>query len=324
MKVTIKKVFITGANGFIGRQLEKKLNETGVETCGIDFQADADRNVIAADLMAVEKWEAMLNECDAVVHTAAVVSNALSADDTWNVNVLGTQVVLDAAANSKKTKRFLHLSSVAAMGFEHTTTMNENLPLKACGQPYRDTKIASEHVVLNYHTMGKIDTCIVRPADVYGPGSKPWVVFPIAELKKKSFVVPKEGMFGPVYIDDLINGVYLALTKPESSGQIFIISGFGEVTNSEYFGRLAEMIGIKKVPTLPSKLVIMATAAYEKGFHLLGKTTDINPLTMKMLSRPNADYSHAKATEILGYKPEVNLDEGMRRSEEWLRNEGMI
>jgi nucleoside-diphosphate-sugar epimerase len=320
----IKKVFITGANGFIGKTFAAFLKKKGIASCGIDFVANPDANVIAADLFEVDKWRPMLEGCDAVLHAAAVVSNAHSEDETWRVNVLGTQAVLDAASRSANTRRFVHLSSVAALGYEHEGCMDESFALRACGQPYRDTKIASEHLALNYHTSGKMDTCIIRPADVYGPGSRPWVVLPVEEMKKKKFMVPSEGMFGPVYIDDLIEGIYLATIKPEASGQVFILSGFGEVTNLEYFGHLASMVGLKKVPNLPAKLAIAGTTVFEKAVHLVGKTTEINPLTMTMLSRPSADYSHAKATKLLGYKPAVTLEEGMQRCRAWLREQGMV
>ena len=324
MEQNIKKVFITGANGFIGKAFASHLKKKGIQSCGIDFVANPEANVIAADLFAVDKWRSLLEECDAVLHTAAVVSNALSEDETWRVNVLGTQMVLDAASGSKKTRRFIHLSSVAALGYEHEGRMDEFMPLRACGQPYRDTKIASEHLVLNYHTSGMIEGCIIRPADVYGPGSRPWVVLPVEEMKKKKFLVPAEGMFGPVYVDDLVKGIYLALTRASAAGQIFHLSGFGEVSNLEYFGYLAKMVGLKKVPTVSSKLAIAGTTVFEKAVHLAGKTTDINPLTMIMLSRPSADYSHARAKKLLGYKPSVTLEKGMQRCEAWLRKEGMI
>jgi nucleoside-diphosphate-sugar epimerase len=324
MERNIKKVFITGANGFIGKAFANYLKKKGIESCGIDFVANPEANVIAADLFTVDKWRPLLEECDAVLHTAAVVSNALSEDETWRVNVLGTQMVLDAASHSGKSVRFVHLSSTAALGFEHEGCMDEFMPLRACGQPYRDTKIASEHLVLNYHSGGKVEGCIVRPADVYGPGSRPWVVLPVKEMQKKKFVVPAEGKFGPVYVDDLLKGIYLAMTKPAAAGQIFQLSGFGEVSNLEYFGYLARMVGLKKVPSVPSKLAIAGTTVFEKAVHLAGKTTDINPLTMIMLSRPSADYSHARAKKLLGYKPAVTLEKGMQRCEAWLRNEGMI
>lgn len=84
------------------------------------------------------------------------------------------------------------------------------------------------------------------------------------------------------------------------------------------------MVGLKKVPSVSSKLAIAGTTVFEKAVHLAGKTTDINPLTMIMLSRPSADYSNTKAKKLLGYKPTVTLDKGMQRCETWLREQGII
>lgn len=96
------------------------------------------------------------------------------------------------------------------------------------------------------------------------------------------------------------------------------------MSNLEYFGRLAAMLGLQKVPGIPARLAIAGTRLFEKAVHLVGKTTEINPNTMIMLSRPSADYSHAKATRLLGYTPSVDLDEGMKRCEGWLREQGIV
>ncbi|MEI6895221.1 MAG: NAD-dependent epimerase/dehydratase family protein [Colwellia sp.] len=318
-----KRVFITGANGFIGKRLIEKYRQAGTEVCGMDMIANADNNVVQGDLAKPEQWRATLSGCDLVIHTAAVVSNALSYQQTWDVNVAGTQIVLDEAIACGTVKRFIHLSSVAACGFEATTTIDETMPLKTTGHPYRDTKITSEHLVMNYQSSGLLDCTIIRPADVYGPGSRPWVITPITELKANKFVVPS-GMFGPLYVDDLIDGIFLAAEQKAAVGQIFILSGDEEVTNQVYFGYLAKMLGKKKVTTLPSRLLVVIAAVNENLLKLLGKTTEINPNTIKMLSRPCADYSHKKASDLLGYQPKVSLAEGMARSKQWLRDNNML
>ena len=146
-----KKVFITGANGFIGRKLVDKYKAAGAEVCGMDMIANTENNIVEGNLSTPEKWRETLKGCDLVIHTAAVVSNALSYDQTWQVNVLGTKTVLDESINSGTVKRFVHLSSVAACGFEFTSTIDETMPLQTQNHPYRDTKITSEHLVLNYH-----------------------------------------------------------------------------------------------------------------------------------------------------------------------------
>lgn len=320
----MKKVFITGANGFIGQSMARYLNANGIETCGIDFVEDPNRQIFHADLFAVDSWRELMLSCDTVIHTAAIVSNAATEEDTWRVNVLGTQVVLDEAAKSANKMRFLHFSSVAALGLSHTGEMDENTALRACGQKYSDSKLASEHLVLNYNNAGKVDATIIRPADVYGPGSKPWIVTPISMMKQKKFIVPKEGMFGPVYIDDLIEGCYLALCSQQAIGQIYILSGMGQVSNEAYFSYLAKMLGQTAAKTLSKQVIYPIAFAAERLAHLFGKQTELNPSTVAMLSRPSAQYSHAKASKELAYQPKVSLEEGMARSEVWLREQGML
>jgi len=321
--ICYKKVFISGGAGFIGQCLAKHFRENGSEICGIDRYALPEFNIEQAELSHPSSWKTLLKGCDLVIHTAAVVSNALTYDETWQVNVAGTKTLLDAAVELGDTKRFVHLSSVAAMGFEHTGPIHEGLPLKTINHPYCDTKITSEHLVLSYHASGKIPCTIIRPADVYGPGSKPWILTPIKELKRKTFMVPK-GMFGPVYIDDLINGIYLAANQKTGEGETFIISGFGEVSNQEYFSYLGDMLNIKKIRSMNKPLGMVLTSILERLINLLGKTTEINPNSIKMLSRPSADYSHAKASKLLNYQPHVSLKEGMKNCEQWLKSEGIV
>lgn len=318
-----KKVFITGANGFIGRKLAEKFRDLGAEVCGMDMIADLENSVVQGELSSPEKWRDILEGSDLVIHTAAVVSNALTYEQTWQVNVAGTKVVLDEAMACGSVKRFIHLSSVAASGFEATTTIDETIPLKTQGHPYRDTKITSEHLVMNYQSSGNIDCTIVRPSDVYGPGSRPWVITPIEEMKRNKFLVPK-GMFGPIYIDDLVDGIHLAATQASGVGQIFILSGDEEISNHEYFSHLAKMLGKSKLPILSNRLLVAFASVNEFFMHLLGKTTEINPNTIKMLSRPCADYSHKKATDLLGYRPKVSLKLGMDNCKQWLENNNYL
>lgn len=320
----MKKVFITGAKGFIAQSLARCLNKKGIETCGIDLSANQEQNIIQADLFEPERWRDMLAGCDTLIHTAAVVSNAATEEETWRVNVLGTQTVLDEAAKGDNKKRFLHFSSVAALGLSHTGAMDENTALRACGQKYSDSKLASEHLVLNYNNAGKVDATIIRPADVYGPGSRPWIVTPIDMMKQKKFIAPKEGMFGPVYIDDLVEGCYLALNSDKAIGQIYILSGMGQVSNREYFSFLAKMLGLDSARTLSKQVLYPIAFAAERIAHLVGKRTELNPSTVAMLSRPSAKYLHDKASAELGYQPKVSLEEGMARSEQWLREQGVI
>ncbi|RLA58655.1 MAG: NAD(P)-dependent oxidoreductase, partial [Gammaproteobacteria bacterium] len=248
------KVFITGANGFIGRALAARCRELGAEVSGLDFQADAEWGVVAGDLTRPEQWKQALEGVDLVVHAAAIVSNTASMDLAWGINVKATAALLAHCVDAG-IKRFVQLSSVAAYGFAATEEVDENQPLRPMGNTYVDTKIASEHIVLACHARGAMDCTIIRPGDVYGPGSRPWVILPLEMIKAGKFLLPAngKGLFSPVYVDDIVNGILLAATRSEGAGQIFNISGGIVPTCAEFFGYHARMAGAKPLKTMGTR-----------------------------------------------------------------------
>lgn len=320
-----ERVFITGASGFIGRALARYYRECGAQVGGIDFKADPEWGVIAGDLARTADWCEHLLGVDLVIHTAAVVSNTASMDLAWGVNVKATVDLLNASADAG-VKRFLQLSSVAAYGFDYPPDVCENYPLRPMGNTYVDTKIASEHAVLACHSSGRMDCTIVRPADVYGPGSRPWVVLPLEMISKGRFLLPAQGqgMFSPVYIDDLVTGIALAAGHEQGRGQIYNIGGGPPVTCETFFGYHARMLGsartLRKINTGPAIVIAEVARCVAK---LTGRQTELGRGTIDMLSR-NSGYSIAKAESQLGYAPAVDLDEGMRRTQEWARQAGLV
>ncbi|MCC6985381.1 MAG: NAD-dependent epimerase/dehydratase family protein, partial [Anaerolineales bacterium] len=178
-----RKIFITGALGFVGKALAAQYRALGAETCGLDVRADLAANVVAGDVSRPDEWQSALAGCDLVIHTAAIVTNNVSREEAWRVNVLGTRRVLDAAIQAG-AKRFVHISSLAAMRFNIEDQADESAPVMPTGNPYVDTKIASEHVVLSAHAKGEMNCTIIRPADIYGPGSRPWTIIPVQMIQK--------------------------------------------------------------------------------------------------------------------------------------------
>ena len=77
------KVFITGALGFMGRALSVQYRALGAEACGLDVRADASANVVAGDVSHPEEWQDVLNGCDLVIHTAAIVTNNEAVGIVW-------------------------------------------------------------------------------------------------------------------------------------------------------------------------------------------------------------------------------------------------
>ena len=319
-----RKVFITGALGFVGQALAAHYQKLGIETCGLDIHANPSLGVVAGDVSKPEEWQETVNGCDLVIHTAAIVTNNVSREEAWRVNVLGTRRVLDAAIKAG-AKRFVHVSSLAAMRFILDNQADEAAPVMPTGNPYVDTKIASEQTVLAAHAAGEIPCTIIRPADIYGPGSRPWTVIPVQMIKKGLFLLPAhdKGVFRAIYIDDLVSGVMLAAEKDEGIGQIFIIGGEKAVTCETFFGHYYRMLG-KGTPRTMSTSTAVAIAEIGRAvFTLLGRQTELGRGAMEMLSKKST-VSNEKAHNILGWQPQIDLEEGMRRTEAWLREQKIL
>ena len=318
-------VFITGASGFIGRALADHFQARGYRVAGVDVVADPGRGVVAGDITQAGDWRAALEGASLVIHTAAVVSNTAPMDLAWAVNVKATADLLEASCKAG-VRRFVQLSSIAAFGFDFDADVDETRPLRPMGNTYVDTKIASEHAVLAFHGSGRMECTVVRPGDVYGPGSRPWVVLPLEMMQRGQFLLPAHGLglFSPVYIDDLVAGIALAAESPEAAGQIFTLSGGAEVTCAEFFGYHARMLGRGgPPPCVSTRTALLLAETGRRALGLLGRQTELGRGTIDMLSR-RAGYSIGKARSMLGYEPRVGLEEGMRRTESWARERGLV
>lgn len=317
-------IFITGASGFIGRSMATRFRELGATVTGVDLAADPENGVVAGDTTKPDDWSHALEGVDIVIHTAALLGPAYPLKRAWDVNVNGTHHVLRASIEAG-VKRFVHFSSIMAYGFEFPDGVDETYPVQVNGDVYTDTKINSEAVVLAAHAAGEIDATVIRPGDVWGPGSV-WVRVPITEmLKPTGFPLPDggKGIFSPTYIDNFVDGMALVVSKAGATkGQIFnITDGVGSPC-SEYFGRLADMSG-GKVVTMPLKVVAPLADLLGGTLRKLGQHSDLAAGTMWMLNRKGTS-SIDKATELLGYAPLIDMDEGMLRVEEWSKETGLI
>lgn len=321
-----RSVFITGANGFIGRSLLLRYKALGAEVRGMDINADASHNVVAGDLTRPHQWAEHAKGCDLFINTAAVVSLAATWKLYREVSVQGVRNCIDVAI-AGGAKRFVQISSIAALGWQYPDNADEKTNV-VIGSNYRYgvAKGASEHVALAAHAAGEIDCTVIRPGDVYGPGSRPWVSETFKMSKSGMLILPNDGkgIFTPVFIDDLLDGVMLASSLPEGKGQIFHLCGVGPVTVKEFFSNHWRWAGREGSPrSLPLWLAVGLTRVLWGVNTLLKRHDETTPDIMYMFAR-TGDISSAKAEKLLGYQPKVALEEGLRRSEQWLRETGQL
>jgi nucleoside-diphosphate-sugar epimerase len=319
------RVLITGALGFIGRALGERYRALGWEVAGVDRVADPALGVVAGDVAEAGPWQAAAEGCDLVIHTAAIVSNAPGLEAQWRVNVLGTRRAMDAAREAG-VRRFVHLSSVRAFSDrDFPDGVNEDWPVRPDGAAYVETKIASEQVALQAHAAGETEVTVIRPADVYGPGSRPWTLLPLEAIRTGRALLPARGrgIFSPVYLDNLIDGIVLAAEQPAAAGQVFTIGDGRAVTTAEFFGYYREMLGEGRIALAPTWLALALAGAAAAVNRMRGVESESTPEAVRYLAR-RGTYSIEKARHVLGYDPAVGLEEGMERTAAWLREQALI
>jgi nucleoside-diphosphate-sugar epimerase len=319
-----RRAAVTGAGGFIGTELCLRLSSAGAEVVGIDAAAEAAdriREAGASPVVADVTDEAAMRQAfegiEALVHTAAIVSDSGSMADHVRVNVGGTATVLDAAI-AAGTKRLLHVSSVVVYGYEDPSHQDESAHLRNCGVPYIDTKSASDRLA---RRRGAV---VVRPGDVYGPGSVPWSVRPLQMAQAGQLAVPGkgDGLMLPVYIDDLVEAILVALERGRAGEAYSAWKDDEKVTFEEFFNRYAEMSGGRRARRLPRGAIRTLGMAMEGLAGLTGGRPAMTRHSVVLIDR-RGTVSAAKLRAI-GWEPEVDLDEGLRRTGEWFRDQGLL
>ncbi|MFW5920614.1 MAG: NAD-dependent epimerase/dehydratase family protein [Polyangiales bacterium] len=326
----MQTLLITGIGGFIGLRLAGRARAAGLCVRGLDVSAGAAAraqrigcSVVVGDVTDPDAAARACEGADAVVHTAAVVLEGGDWEPFRRINVGGTETVA-RAARAAGVRRFLQLSSVMVYGFDYPRYVTEEGPLRGENNPYCQTKIDSERAAPALHDPGRFDVVVLRPGDVYGPGSLPWVVRPVQLMQQRLFALPDggRGTMSHLYVDNLADAVMLALRTPHT-GLPFNVTDEAETTFGEYFGRLATIAGCPMPPTAPARVLRLAFGAVDRGARLVGRAPPASPAALDFIRRPHP-YSIERAKRELGYRPRVSLDEGLAQTERWLRAEGLV
>ncbi|HEX8744082.1 MAG TPA: NAD(P)-dependent oxidoreductase [Thermoleophilaceae bacterium] len=317
-------VFLTGALGFIGRAIADRYGAEGWEVRGVDLTADPERGVVAGDVTAPGPWQEHAAGCEVVIHLAARIGLGGTHDEFWPINVAATRHALDAAVRGG-ARRFVHTSSIVTFGNDFPDGVDETYPVRPTGAPYTDTKIASEQVVLAAHADGEVPCTIVRPGDVYGPRSRPWMILILEAIRSRQFLLPAHGrgIFSPAYVDNLVDGYVLAASTSAAAGQIFTITDGVGVECREFFAHHHRWLGARGPRTLSTPAAVALAGATERVLRLAGRETEANAGAARYLARPGT-YSIEKARRVLGYEPAVGLEEGLERSRAWAERAGLL
>jgi nucleoside-diphosphate-sugar epimerase len=323
-----EKVLITGVNGFIAGHLAERLRRQGVPVRGTArrpgaaaWLAEQGVEVFHADLMDREALVAASNGCSAIVHAAAWTGGPeLAADAGHHVNVDGTANVL-AAARAAGAGRVIYISSVAVYGRNRAPMIDESMATPRVGQAYPDSKILAEALVRE----SGLPYVIIRPASTYGPRGAAWTIGPLEKIKAGHLVLfgRDDWLVTPGYIDNVIDGLLLALSRPKAPGESFNLADDRAVTYREFYMAYARMLGFDALPTVPGIAGLLARLGPAQALRRVLGRPSVGPWSLHFRFNPSR-FSVAKAKELLGYKPRVSFEVGMQRTESWLRENGYI
>jgi nucleoside-diphosphate-sugar epimerase len=316
-----RRVAVTGAGGFIGEAVTRRLVDEGADVIGIEVAPELGRRVQKAgavarlaDVSDRETIATALRDAELVVHAAAYVREWGPMEDFMRVNVEGTANVLDGA-EAAGAARVVHLSSVVVYGFDDEGEQDESAHRRAVGIPYIDTKSASDRIACRRGAV------VIRPGDVYGPGSVPWVLRPGELLRRGQMALPGrgDGNMLPVYIDDLVESIVLGLHRGVPGHAYTVWSG-EEITFDDYATRLAEASGGKPPRHLPKPVLWTLSGAAELAARARGVPPPFGRHGVTLVDR-RGSVSNRRAREELGWEAKVDLEEGIRHSAKWLRSQ---
>ncbi|MEA5572927.1 NAD(P)-dependent oxidoreductase [Calothrix sp. UHCC 0171] len=324
MSIQNQTLLITGINEFVGLRAAELAIARGFKVKGLQTVAENNQEL---EKLGIELIIGSINDSaiaqkacqgvDIVLHTVEIAKEGGKLQDFRKVNVDGTANIANAAKKAG-VKTFVHLSSVLVYGFDYINKITEDEPLANEKNPYCQTKIEAEATILKHNSPPEFGVIIIRAGDIYGSGSIPWVIRPLSLMRQNlfAFVNDGKGVMNHVYIDNLVDAIFLAIEK-QTYGQIFNITDGGETSWKEYFTQLAEIANLAPPFSLSKDEIKLFLRVRCQGQKLFRKEADILPESVDFMSRPYA-YSLAKAKKILNYEPKINLEQGMRLIKESL------
>jgi UDP-glucose 4-epimerase len=289
------KIAITGSSGFLGSFLFERLVR-GNEVFGLDLKPSPYANIVG-DVRDYPLVKKVVDKVEAVIHCAAQASVSKSIEDPLfdaKSNVIGTLNLLEAARRSGHLKRLVYISSAAVYGLPLYVPIDEDHPKRPLS-PYGVSKLSGELYARIFHELYGVPTVCIRLFNVYGKGQDP--NSPYSGVISKFLERIRKGMPLVIYGDGEQTRDFIHV---HDVGDMIISSIEGNEAIGEVFNcGTGKEVSIKE---LAKKMLSLS------GKDLEVKHLDARPGDIK---RSCADMR--KAEKVLGFKPKISLEEGLRR-----------
>jgi dTDP-glucose 4,6-dehydratase len=312
-----KTVVVTGAGGFIGSALVERLVADGAHVRAmlrytsrgqrgcLDELADAtmrDVDITLGDVRDVDAVREVLRGADVIFHLAALIGIPYSYEHPQEVidtNIIGTSNVLIAAKELGTLERIVLTSTSEVYGSALRIPIDEEHPLQA-QSPYSATKIAGDALGLSFHRSFGMPVTIVRPFNAYGPRQSARAVIPTIISQALAGRTLKLGTLETTrdftFVGDTARGFAAVAASDDAVGQVVNLGSGTEVSIGDIVAKVGKIVGRKLDVAVDDQRV--------------------RPQKSEV-SRLHADSS--KALKLAGWRAEVTLDEGLRRTSEWIQ-----
>jgi nucleoside-diphosphate-sugar epimerase len=326
---------ITGATGFIGGRLAERLVDEGYPVrCLVRASSDTSRleqlgvQLATGDLADAGSLARAVDGAHNVLHCAALVTDWATTAELVRTNVEGTRKLLDASVGAS-AGRFIHFSTTDVYGYPEGGEIDESHTATRFRNWYAQTKLAAEAEVRRVERADSLDAVILRPATVYGPGSRDVIGEIARAIQGGHMLLIDRGraVAGLCYVENLIDAAVLALRHDAAPGHAFNVSDGLPITWRQFCDDLSEGLGASKVRwSLPYWSANCIGFSLEHGYRLLRRATGVSapPLLSRQAVQVlgnNQAFSNRRLRETLGWQPRVDYASGLEATLAWLRTE---
>lgn len=327
--LTDKKILVTGATGFLGGAIVRRLSAEGAHVRALARRPNRDRylqglenvEIVSGDITDTPRMREVIDGCDFVFHAAAALAGKLA--EQRRINVDGTRVVMRAAAEAG-VQRAVHVSSISVYGYHAPAHVPEDTPQRPGRSAYNLSKSEAEKVVREIGAKTGLSYSIIRPGMIYGPHSSMWTVtmFKLAKRNPTWFFGKGDGSAYPIFVDDVVDLTLLLAHHPAAEGEAFNCAPDPSPSWREFLGGYAALVGHDRWFGMPLPLVKGLAVIADLFLTLTGQPQDASD-ALSLLTRP-VTYKMDKARDVLGWQPKMSLQEGIQACAPYLREKGLL
>lgn len=323
-------VLVTGATGFIGSRVVHKLLQNGIAVKVLALPGEVmpaewteKVEIVRGSISDPQAVAKAAEGAGTIIHLVAIVTDWGDEAKYWEYTVEGSRKIFEQAL--KNHARVVLASSIVVYGDKiHSQSCPEETPYGKTFGPYSRTKQAQEKLAWDYYHERGMKLSVVRPANVYGPRSGPWLHDVINVLKSGSPGLISGGDMnaGLAYVDNVADMLILAATSEKAIGKAYNASDGTDVTWKQYFTDIARLIGVQNPKSIPRPLALFGAYLFEAvwKFFNIQKRPLITREALNLIGSDNR-IPNDKIKNELGYSPQVSYIEGLKYIKEYIEKE---